>query len=342
MMIPSEQEAAAVVEDADGFKSVLGMPVHQRNAHLPEELVMRVGVPHRGGHLTFHAFQEGYPVMVSASAFWHPASNSFKIPEATNLTELDMALDSAGYTAMKLWQQKGTQSGMAGVFPWQYGQYIELASLMGAAWYSQPDLCCEPQVASNQAEIDYRINATATLLEGTLRVVYDWQNELAKTPWMSARAIANMIRPPTPVIQGWSATDYMRSLDLLVQVWERWQPWLAMPSLIGVGSVCRRSLKHPTHGLLAILAALEGNIPAGSKLHLFGVKGTCLSDLKMLDWIASADSMAYDLGARMKALKAGHSNSMEHRSEEMTQWMKAAGKRIKPSAGDQFRLGLFA
>ncbi|MBK6616537.1 MAG: hypothetical protein IPG27_21435 [Ottowia sp.] len=312
------------------------MPIGQMNAHLEDELVMRVGIPHKGGHLTFHAFQESFPAMVSASAFWHQQSNSFKIPEATNLSELDLALDSAGYTAMKLWQIKGKQNGMAGVFPWSYSQYIELAALLSPNWYSQPDLCCEHELASNQAEIDYRINATATLLEGSLRVIYAWQNELAKE--VSANTVANMIKPMVPVIQGWSASDYCRSLDLLMQVWERWQPWLAAPTLIGVGSVCRRSLTHRTHGLHAILAALEGRIPSGSRLHMFGVKGSCLKDLKMLDWVASADSMAYDMGARMKALKAGHSNSMEHRSTEMTEWMQAAGRRIAPAAGDQFRL----
>jgi len=318
------------------------MPMDQRNAYLKDELVMRVGIPHKGGHLAFHAFQESYSAMVSASAFWHQASQTFKIPEATNLSELDLALDSAGYTAMSMWKQKGTQKGMAGVFPWGYAQYTELAALLSVNWWAQPDMCCEPQLASNQDEIDYRIDATATLLEGTLRVVYAWQNELAKDGQVSEQTIKNMIKPPVPVVQGWSASDYMRSIELLMAVWERWQPWLAAPTLIGVGSVCRRSLKHPTNGLHAILAALEGNIPSGSRLHMFGVKGACLSDLKMLDWIASADSMAYDMGARMKALKSGHSNSMVHRSSEMTQWMKAAGDRIRPAAGDQFRLGLFA
>lgn len=103
---------------------------------------------------------------------------------------------------------------MAGVFPWSYTQYVELAGLLGFNWWSQPDLCCENEIASSQAEIDYRINATATLLEGTLRVVYDWQNELAKT--CSAQTVASMIHPPVPVIQGWSAGDYQRSLDLLI------------------------------------------------------------------------------------------------------------------------------
>lgn len=316
------------------------MPVGQLNANLDSEMVMRVGIPHKGGRLAFHAFNEGYPVMVSANAFWNSDSQSFNIPVATDLSELDLALDSAGYTAMKLWKEKGAQPGMAKIFPWRYEQYIELAGLLGASWWSQPDLCCEPEIAGSQAEIDYRIDATATLLEGTLQIVYEWQNELAKT--CSASTVQSIIKPPVPVLQGWSCGDYQRSLDLLMQVWERWQPWLATPALIGVGSVCRRTLKHPVHGLHAILAGLEGSLPRDSRLHLFGVKGACLSDLKMLDWVASADSMAYDFGARVKAHRTGCSNTMSHRSAEMTQWMKAAAQRIMPASGDQFRLGLFA
>lgn len=315
------------------------MPVGQRNAALEPSLVMRVGIPHRGGRLAFHAFNQNYPVMVSANAFWDTSKGKFHIPEATNLSELDFALDSAGYTAMRLWKAKGIQPGMAGIFPWTYSQYVELASESGASWWSQPDLCCEPEIARNQEEVNYRIRATATLLEGVLRVVYAWQNELAKT--CSSSVVANMLTPPVPVLQGWNAGDYLHSLELMQSVWERWQPWLAPPALIGIGSVCRRSLSHPTHGLRAILTALEGNLPAGSRLHLFGVKGTCLAELKMLDWIASADSMGFDLSARIKSHRAGLSNTMEHRSREMTQWMAKAHARIHPSRGDQFRLGFY-
>ncbi|BFG80658.1 hypothetical protein PTKU46_86920 [Paraburkholderia terrae] len=57
-------------------------------------------------------------------------------------------------------------------------QYVELASLSGASWVAQPDMCCEPAIASNQDAIDYRVNATATLLEGMLQVVY-----AGKTNW---------------------------------------------------------------------------------------------------------------------------------------------------------------
>lgn len=97
-----------------------GLPVYQLNAVLPEEQVMRVGVPHRGGKLAFHAFERSYPVTVSANAFWNPKALCFKKPWATDLDECDVALDSAGFTAMSLWKAKGKQRGMAGVFPWTY------------------------------------------------------------------------------------------------------------------------------------------------------------------------------------------------------------------------------
>jgi hypothetical protein len=71
---------------------------------------------------------------------------------------------------------------------------------------------------------------------------------------------------------------------------------------------------------------------------LFGVKGRCLSQVKMYDWIASADSMAFDYSARVKARENRISNTITHRSDEMSSRMRAAAAQIKPSAGDQFRL----
>jgi hypothetical protein len=166
-----------------------------------------------------------------------------------------------------LFKEKGPQRGMAGVYPWSYAEYIELASFCGATWYAQPDLCVEKEVAADQEAIDYRINVTATLLEGTLRVVYAWQNELART--CSADVVQNMIRIPVPVLQGRRVSDYLRSLDLMMSVWERWQPWIDAPRLIGLGSVCRRNLDDREEGLYAILAGLEGRLPPNSRLHLF-------------------------------------------------------------------------
>lgn len=327
-------------EDEDPSSGALPIGLVNAPCERSQDLVLRVGIPHPGGRLAFHAFNQSYPAMVSAHAFWFRRGARFRIPSATDLHEVDFALDSAGFTAMRLWKAKGTQPGMAGVFPWTYAQYIELAALSGASWWSQPDLCCEPEIASNRDEVDYRIRVTATLLEGVLRILYAWQNELAKT--CSARTVANMLPPPVPVIQGWRPDDYLRSLDLLDKVWSRWEPWLARPALIGVGSVCRRHLHHPEHGLLAVLSRLETAMPHGSRLHLFGVKGPSIAHLKMHRWIASVDSMAYDEGARRQAWHDGHSNTVAHRATAMSQWMDKAERYKQLRVGDQHRLGFAA
>ena len=62
----------------------------------------------------------------------------------------------------------------------------------------------------------------------------------------------------------------------------------------------------------------------------------------MLDWVASADSMAYDFGARIKARQGGLSNTTAHRSSEMSRWMTSARSRMSAQPGDQLRLPLAA
>jgi hypothetical protein len=305
----------------------LQLPIGQVNAHLGDQLLMRVGIPHTGGRLASHAFENGYSAMVCASAFWDGRAGEFKFPEYTPLMDTDWALDSAGFTAMLNWSKKGTQAGMAGVYPWTYSSYLSFANTCGASWYAVPDLCVEPAIAKSEEEVNFRIRATATLLEGCLRTLYAWQNELVKR--VSTDTVMNMVRPPLPVLQGWSVDQYLRSLELTQAVWERWQPWLAPPALIGIGSVCRRDLNHPTHGLWAVLDGLEGRLPPGSKAHCFGVKGASLARLQSMPWIASADSMAWDFGARVKARNAKHSNTFAHRCAEMTRWMEASASKLR-------------
>lgn len=215
---------------------------------------------------------------------------------------------------------------------------MELAFSCGAAWWSQPDLCCEPEIATSPDEVDFWVRATATFLEASFQQLYAWQSELAKR--LPARVAANMAWPCVPVIQGWRADDYLRSQDLLMQVWERWQPWVAPTALIGIGSVCRRSLHHPEHGLYAILRALDGRLPAGAKAHLFGVKGAGLSRFKGIAWVASADSMAYDFTEHVNAHRRGESNTIEARARAMTRWMDNAGRQMRPGGGVQRLLEL--
>lgn len=312
------------------------MPIGQVNAHLDDDLVMRVGIPHPGGRLASHAFNNGYAAMVSANAFWNQKTGELRFPDITPLMDIDFALDSAGFTAMLNWSKKGTQAGMAGIYPWSYSQYLAFANTCGSSWYAAPDACVEPQIAASEEEVDYRIRVTATLLEGCLRILYAWQNELVKS--VSVETAMNLARPPVPVLQGWRADHYMRSLELLHAVWDRWQPWLAPPALIGIGSVCRRDLNHPTHGLWAVLDGLDGNLPRGAKAHMFGVKGASLARLKSMPWVASADSMAWDFGARVKARNAQQSNTLAHRCVEMTRWMRASAERLRPEIDDRFPL----
>lgn len=117
-----------------------GLPVGQINAHLGDELVMRLGIPHKGGALDFN---QGHPAMVSANAFWSSKRAAFALPKTTNLSELDFAMDSAGFTSMVLWKTKGRQRGMAGFFPWTCSEYVDFANESNACWWSQPDQCGE-------------------------------------------------------------------------------------------------------------------------------------------------------------------------------------------------------
>lgn len=298
----------------------------QINAHLGDQPIMRVGIPHRGGTLVHWATNQCYPSMISASAFWNPKAGQFVIPEHPATMDLDFALDSAGFTAILRWQNRGTQPGMAGIFPWSLAQYVELASCLRPAWWSQPDLCCEAAIAADHEAVQWRIRATATLLEGCLRQVYAWQEAFARGS--SARAAANTFSPPVPVIQGRTTDDYLRSLDLTRAVWRRWEPWLAPPALIGIGSVCRRATHDPIEGVLAVVRAIEPHLDKGTRLHLFGVKGDAMSHLKGFACVGSFDSMAWDLGARRAALTEGRSNSMAARTQAMSTWIERADTQL--------------
>ncbi|RGE40934.1 hypothetical protein DZC30_19490 [Comamonas testosteroni] len=98
------------------------LPCSQVNAHLSESLEVRVGLPRKPGILAFHAFNEGYKAMVSANAFWNSKTGQFSVPTYSDLYDIPLALDSAGFVAHHLFKLKGKQAGIAGVYPWTYGQ----------------------------------------------------------------------------------------------------------------------------------------------------------------------------------------------------------------------------
>lgn len=280
------------------------------NAVLGDAPVMRVGMPKASGALCFAAFTHDLPLLVSASAFWNGDCGRFAIPTATDLQECDWALDSAGFTAMAKWKRKGPQPGMLNVYPWTLEHYLDLVThVRPPGWYAQPDLCVEPELAPNRAAVEDRIFHTAILLAANLEAVRRYQD--AGVFWLP---------PPVPVLQGWTRADYLLSLQYLIETWNAYGSTFAAPTLVGVGSMCRRDPDDPEFGIMAILDAMLPRLPHGMRLHLFGVKGSVMSRLADIPQIASYDSMAWDFGARRDAWRTGRPNSNEQRISAMLRW----------------------
>ena len=275
-------------------------------------VLVRVGLPASTGALVTAAEKIGAPVLISANSLWEPAQNAFRQP-GLRLDGVDAALDSAGFVAMRRY----------GGYPWSVQQYVEMAGLYSWAWWAQQDLCCEPEIARDDAEVLRRVAGTADLLHQNLLWVMSLQ----------ARG-AFWITDPMPVLQGWKPDHYRRSLEgarrVLYVLGREW------PKLVGVGSVCRRAVKGEA-GILAVLSALDGELPPDTRLHLFGVKGTALPALREHPRVCSIDSMAWDFGARMDARKAGERATMGARCAALQTWFErnaTAAGHLLPEVGD--------
>lgn len=189
---------------------------------------------------------------------------------------LNTALDSAGFVAMKRY----------GGFPWKLTDYLDLAVSHPWIWYSQPDLCCEQEIASDRQEVGERVGRSAGLLGRCLHQLDVWGREVGALP------------DPMPVLQGWRPDDYLLSLELTARMLDlHARPF---PALVGLGSVCRRQPKGED-GLVAVLTRLERELPAGTALHLFGVHSKGIAEFRDAPWIASYDSMAWQAGSRRSA-----------------------------------------
>lgn len=268
---------------------------------------IRVGLPLTGGQLVAEAKRCGMPVLFSANAFTKRNRDtgrvSFRPINTDKFTGLDAALDSAGFVAMAKYNG----------YEWSVQQYVDMAASNDWTWWAQMDCCCEPEVAKDRAERLFRLAETS-------RLYGDCNREAQK------RGIA----APMPVLQGWYVDDYRRSADLLpVNEW---------PDLVGLGSVCRRSV-NGEDGIIAIVEALDRALPKHVQLHLFGVKGAALEVLGGHERIKSIDSMAWDMAARRKWPTG---RTMDKRIGEMHRWRNTQLERISnTSAGMQGRLEFF-
>lgn len=248
---------------------------------MPEFLL---GLPHLAdGPLLAAARRLGTPVLLSANAFsiWRPDRIGvrdwvgFDHRSLRRLAGLDAALDSAGFVAMARY----------GFYPWTVTAYMDLAAAAPWRWFSAMDLCVEPEIARDDAEILDRIAGTVRFYIRCLREAEE-------------RGIADRL---APVVQGWRPDHYLRCLDRL--------PGVGHAPVLGVGSVCRRQVGG-TDGVLRVVDTLDralGDAPA--RLHLYGVKSEAMHALRDHPRVASVDSQAYGQTARRAAFAAGQSKT---------------------------------
>lgn len=248
-------------------------------------MMIRIGIPTSFRRLTKAASDVGAPILVSANAF-RRSDSSFRAVDPEIFGGCDVALDSAGFVAMFRY----------GGYPWTVQQYLDLVARHDWAWWAAMDFCCEPEIADSQEKIDARVDRTVEKFEQCV-----WAAENRK------------LKPCLPVLQGWRAADYLRCYDEMSRRFY-------MPPLLGLGSVCRRSLGGPA-GLLSIIATLDRHLPDRHKLHLFGVKGSAVGELAGHPRIASIDSMAWDAAARRE--RGIGPSDLEHRIRHMHRWYAA-------------------
>lgn len=258
---------------------------------------LRVGIEGNRKPVMEKVRQLGAPILVSANSLWNDRTKTFS-KGWIRYRDFDVALDSGGFVAMKLF----------GGYRWTIPQYVQLAASMKPTWWAQMDFCCEPQIAASHTEVLQRISRTVKHLQECQRIA-DGEN----------------VPPPMPVLQGWNPEDYCHGpiYDLAPDCW---------PALVGVGSVCRRSVNGTT-GILSVVAALDQHLPRHTKLHLFGVKSSALSKLvtEFPNRIESADSMAWNMAARFSARDAQTPCTNEYRAASLHTWFLRQKDHIQPS-----------
>lgn len=191
-----------------------------------------------------------------------------------------MALDSAGFVAQSRY----------GGFPWSVESYVGLAASYPWDWWAQMDLACEPELARDPEEVERRQRETVRLLRLCREEAQRQHTSL-----------------PMPVLQGWKPTEYLRCAE-----------WMGdLPSLVGIGSVCRRHLSGSS-GLLAVIDRLDKSLPRHVLFHLFGCKGTAITKLAGHPRLHSVDSMSWDLQARYA--NPHQPRTMDVRVRHLRQW----------------------
>lgn len=232
--------------------------------------VIRVGMPLPSGRLTEYGIASGLPVMFSANSFSIYREGrfiAFNLRAARAIPDsCDAALDSAGFVAAVRY----------GDYRFTVDQYLDLVATRKWAFWSSMDSCVEDEVAPDHAMRRLRVDTT-----------------IARYFECSRKAADRGLPPPLPVLQGRYPSEYLRCAEAM-GIGEGTR-------MVGLGSVCRRSL-HGPDGVLAIIAALDRELPRNVVLHGFGLKGAGTLGILMREFpgrVGSTDSMACSVGTEL-------------------------------------------
>lgn len=236
---------------------------------------MLLGLPHlRKGPLLSRARELGAQVLVSANAFAKYRYDSsgvrhfigFDGREFSNAGGMNVFMDSGGFSAMS--KNRG--------WYWTPHEYVSFASSLPIKKFFSMDYCVEPEVAGSETEVHDRISRTVRL------------NILCRSAAEEVGALDRFV----PVIQGFLAADYARSIEKM--------PFLETASVCGVGSMCRRA-PHGPNGVLQILSHLDRWLPPHVRVHLFGLHGEAMELCREHPRVISVDSQAWGKSARWEA-----------------------------------------
>lgn len=178
---------------------------------------------------------------------------------------VDWALDSGGFTELNLYGEWKTS---ARDYIGHIDRYGEIGRLQ---WAAQQDWMCEPFVLAK----------TGLTVEEHQRRTVD--NLLLLRDLAARLAVCT---PIIPVLQGWTADDYLRHRDQFDAAGID----LTSEPVVGIGSVCRRADIREMGDLIVRL------FDDGIRLHGFGIKQDGIRRYGFA--LASADSMAWSFAAR--------------------------------------------
>ena len=259
-------------------------------------LAFLLGLPYlKEGLLWQTARRLDAPVLVSANALslWRRDDYGLRRWDGFDRRMLHLvaqhpvSLDSGGFVASVLYRG----------FPFTVPQYMELCAAAPWQWFASMNMTCKPEIAADEEAVRDRI-------AGTVRLNHECLREARM------RGIADRFMP---VIQGHRVEHYLRCLDRM--------PELTAFPLVGIGSMCRRHVEDDEIGILRVVDELDRAFRGTRcRFHCFGLKTTGMSELRQHPRVASVDSQAWGLSARISARKAGISKSNAYLAGVMERW----------------------